>query len=307
MVKPLALRDFRAVRRVLEDSDYALVTKGRRRRGASDKIDEDTWNGIWALPDSVAVQTTGSYGSIVRDVHSLAGAWSLLLDPMGDVSLPLTEAAFDAGDAFDGSVFCAVVGYYRLAFTSLRAVVENLCIALHSELFGNSTEQKHSQWFIPGKEMKFGDAACLLPGDPGVAKLEVALRRRINSDLFRQKQRHPQRPQRAGHARMLFDTLSKFAHARPKHSDAALRGGSNGPVFESKTFLNWASTFVGTYALALVLLRLGRQSLDRIEDERDPSVRKLFESAVSMLPRRAAFRSVLRAVPAGFWARRATF
>jgi hypothetical protein len=301
MVKPLPLRDFRALRHVLEDSDYGLVRRTRRGRSFRDRIDEDTWRGIWTLPDSVAIQTSNIFGTILRDVHSLSEAWSLLFHPLGDVSLPLTEAALDAGDAFDGAAFCAVVGYYRLAFTSLRAVVENLCIALHAELFASSADKKHTQWFTGNKEMKFGDAACLLPDDPGVVRLETTLRRRIGNDLFRQKQRAPQRQQAAGHARMLFDSLSKFAHARPDYTDAALRGGSNGPVFESQTFLNWGSAFVGTYALALVLLRLGRPNLDRLEDKRDPSVRKLFDSAVSMLPSRVALRSVLRAVPARFW------
>lgn len=61
------LGDFRAVRRILEDSDYALVRKNRKGRAARDRVDEDTWHGMWVLPDSVAVQTSDVFRTIMRE------------------------------------------------------------------------------------------------------------------------------------------------------------------------------------------------------------------------------------------------
>jgi hypothetical protein len=301
MVKPLSARDFRAVRHVLEAKDYALVTKGRRSR-ARDRIDQETWHGIWDLPDSVAVETTNFYGPMLRDIHGLNGAWTGTFAPLAEgscTSSPLWTVARDAFDAFEASLFCATVGYYRLAFMALRSVVENVSIGLQLEL--SADRAGFAEWTKGEKELKFGEAASLLPNHAAVRAVETALRRRTGNDLFRHKQSSPQPARRPGYARAHFDTLSRFAHARPEFTDASLWGGSNGPVFESRTLLMWGNAFVGTFALSLLMLRLGRPDLERLDNERDSSLRGLFYSAVGMLPARAPLRRPLLAVPRRLW------
>jgi len=57
MVKELPLTDFRAVRRVLEPSDFALVDDGPEPP-PSDLVSENAWHSIMDLPDDVAIRTT---------------------------------------------------------------------------------------------------------------------------------------------------------------------------------------------------------------------------------------------------------
>jgi hypothetical protein len=57
MPKPLPLEDFRAVRIVLEDDDFALVPENPDHP-PWDLIDRDTWNSIVTLPDDVGIRTS---------------------------------------------------------------------------------------------------------------------------------------------------------------------------------------------------------------------------------------------------------
>jgi len=73
-------------------------------------------------------------------------------------------------------------------------------------------------------------------------------------------------------------------------------------VVEPRTFLEWASVFVGTFAISLVMLRLGDPKLEQLDAPTDSSLRALFRSTVSMLPPRAPLRRALQAVPRSLWA-----
>jgi hypothetical protein len=303
MAKRLSLRDFRAVRWTLEERDFGLV-RGRTRRASRDRIDEPTWKSITSLPDHVAIETSNHFGTVLRDLYSLCGAWTGTFAPLekgGPRLAPLWVVALDGFHVFEGSLYGATFGYYRLAVTGLRSMVENLVIALHLELSGD--RKTFRRWQAGDVEPSFGQAASLLPRYPSVAKLEDALRRRTGNDLFRHKQSPPQPKRTPGYARAFFSTLSKFTHAQPEFTDAALWGGSNGPIFVPRSFGEWAKAYVSTFALSLLLLRLGRPDLERLDDESDPSLRGLFESAVGMLPSRAPLRRALRAVPKGTWGR----
>ena len=65
MPKPLPLSDFRAVRIILENDDFALVPENPDRPPL-DLVGKETWNGIVTLPDDVSFRTSNDYGRVLR-------------------------------------------------------------------------------------------------------------------------------------------------------------------------------------------------------------------------------------------------
>ena len=125
--------------------------------------------------------------------------------------------------------------------------------------------------------------------------MEAHLGRRIGNDLFRQKNG----TQKHGYVRELFNVLSRYAHAFPGFTDFDL-WGSNGPIFAPESFVRWAQAFVATYALSVLMLRLGQPKLNILDGEYG-SVKELFDAAVGMLPPRAPLRRALKYVPLSVW------
>ena len=85
--------DFRARRRVLLKSDFALACGPEQL--LSDKIDKATWNHIVTLPDDVAVRTTNHLGSPEQDFRycTLDAAfreWELLFSSAPKIRPDLT-------------------------------------------------------------------------------------------------------------------------------------------------------------------------------------------------------------------------
>ena len=62
MPKKMSLRDFRAVRTVLEASDFAHAP-GPAERPVKDLIDKAVWEDIQTLPETVAVFTSSDHGT----------------------------------------------------------------------------------------------------------------------------------------------------------------------------------------------------------------------------------------------------
>jgi hypothetical protein len=256
-----------------------------------------TWRSIWSLPDSVAIQTSNDFGTLFREAEQLCGAWTGVYSPaklFRRKGLPLDRAIIDSYDAFAASTLNALVGYYRLAFVALRSVVENMSVALELEL---SHERELSQaWNKGTEEIAFGWAADRLHKHQAVQNLQGVIERRLGNNLFRQGAAG----RREGYVRLLFRDLSKYAHSRVGYSDGDL-WKSNGPILEPGVLLRWMCAFFATYALAVLLVRIGRPKVRTIDDENYPSLRALFLAAVGVLPPRATLRSALRAIPAGIW------
>ena len=65
MSKHMPLEDFRAVRTVLEEDDYAL-SSGIPEPPPSDLIPEETWLHLTVLPDEAAVRTSNRHAGSVN-------------------------------------------------------------------------------------------------------------------------------------------------------------------------------------------------------------------------------------------------
>ena len=154
MPRSLDLSDFRGVRVVLEPSDFALGDD-IPEPPPSDLIDKGTWLSLMTLPDDVAIRTSSYHGTAVKKMHD---TWGALVEAVAtDNQDALDAALLDAADDFQGAVFNAFCGFYRLSFTSLRSVVELISIGTDALISGNVSN--FEQWRAGQLTITF-DAAC---------------------------------------------------------------------------------------------------------------------------------------------------
>jgi hypothetical protein len=255
-MKPLSDSDFRARRQMLENDDFA-TTPGNYA-GPTNLIEEATWKSIVALPDDVSIRTSDAYGSQLQTMWEYWGLWNRVVlgvqDLYGDpTEAPTAIAASDAGDEFQAGTYAALVGYYRVAFSCLRNVLEQIAIA--AQLTTSKDAQNFTDWRNGDDRIRFGWAADMLPRNAGVAALERHLKAVAKDSMFDQNPK--------GLVRRLFAEFSKYTHGVAGFTDADARQ-SNGPIFLPSTFVEWCVASLKTYAVALHLLKIVHPALDSL-------------------------------------------
>lgn len=116
MSKQIPLEDFRAIRIVLEEEDYAL-SSGIPELSPSDLIPEETWRSLTVLPDEAAVRTSNRHGALLDILNQLAGTWPVCVgdsEPLDPVGLAMIEVINEP----DASLYNMLVGFYRQAIDS---------------------------------------------------------------------------------------------------------------------------------------------------------------------------------------------
>jgi len=201
------------------------------------------------------------------------------------------RVAVDSADYFQASVFNLLTGFYRLAFTSLRAVIEAMTIGLHFQRSGDRAE--FDDW-TQGGEIGFGRAAdkCMAH----TARLEAALQASAGDDLFRQRTKDND----GGLVRRLFRTLSHYAHGQPRFTDADI-WSSNGPVFVPAAVKTWRDLYLSTYAVALLEARLAEPALEHLGSGSENTAEELFRLVVGAVPDGMEAKRLLEAVPVDVW------
>ncbi len=252
-MKTLPASDFRAKRLMLEKKDFAAASG--RYAGPTNLISRRTWKSIVALPDDVSVRTSDKYGSQLEQMWEYWRTWGRVVLGVQALTSEPTEsptavAASDAADEFQAATYCALVGYYRVAFSCLRNVLEQMTIG--ARLAISSDPKSFADWRNGEDTIKFGWAADTLPKSPEVVALERHLKAATADSLFAQAPK--------GLARRLFVQLSKYTHGAAGFTDADSRK-SNGPIFVAETFLDWCVAALKTYAIALHELRLAHAQL----------------------------------------------
>jgi len=222
MPKFLTASDFRARRRVLLKSDFAL-TEGRSPR-PSDKIDKATWNHIVILPDDVAITTTNHHGRAIKQISDLAHEWVLHCNETDQIMFPVM---MDAHDEFDAALYAAITGYYRLANSAMRSALELVTIGTWAILCGK--QSRFHKWEKGEIELSLGIACDGLIG--ATPALRTKLTTLVNDSLFDQKTNITD----GGWVRRAFRDLSDFSHSRPGFTDFSMRK-STGPIYAPTAF-----------------------------------------------------------------------
>jgi hypothetical protein len=302
MAKPLPSEDFRALRIVLEPSDFALGSDFPDPP-PTDLISTKIWNHLVGLPDDVAIRTSNEFGSILKnasDFQSELVCLSLALQDLVTQSgsrvedSPICHVLLSATDELAASIYNSLTGYYRVAFSALRNVVENSAIGLHLELSGD--QSRFQSWLAGTEELKFGWAADNAPRNKAVGDFEARLESEIADNLFRQKRgTNP-----GGFARRLFGNLSKFTHGGPGFTDGDM-WESNGPVFVRTAFMDWAISFIQVYGFCLIDCHLAQPKLDRLGKWSKMSLKQLFNEASGKLNAKHDGTRLFQNVVANFW------
>jgi len=291
--------DFRSRRMKLGPEDFALSSG--EEMPPTDLIPEKTWKSMVSLTDDVSLRTSDHYGSRLARLWDLWGEWISLITAIQQsrnpsLTSPLEHVAFGALEDFEASIHNALVGFYRIAFASLRSVIENTAIGLQFELSGDRSA--FSDWLSGRSERKFGFgwAADQLPRHPHVGALEEALKAATGDDLFHQRSNSDQ----GGFIRGFFTTLSNYTHAAPNYADGDI-WKSNGPVFVRTAFEEWSHAFLTAYAFAVLQVRLAQPPNKKIPLDSRCSLRQMFINASAQLPAACDSRRMFDAVPMNVW------
>lgn len=163
---------------------------------------------------------------------------------------PTAVAASDAADEFQAAIYCALVGYYRVAFSCLRNVLEQMTIGARLALVPDTNFFR--DWRNGSEKIGLGWAADTIRTNAEIRALEKHLHKSISDSLFDQAPK--------GFVRRLFAELSKYTHGSAGFADADFRQ-SNGPIFVAETFITWSTAVLKTYIVVLHELKLAHPKL----------------------------------------------
>lgn len=299
-MKPLDSKDFRSSRLVLEPDDFALGPS-EPDPPPSDLIERDTWESMVSLPDDVSIRTSNEYGKVLKALWFYWGQWICLVGALRQGSAtsapcPVAHVASDVSDELQASIFCSLAGYYRVAFSCLRNVIEQMTVALQLEVSGDVA--LFQSWLEGEKELKLGWAADLLPQNANVFALESRWKATANDDLFSQKGHGSSG---GGFVRRLFSELSKFTHGAPGFTDFDLRE-STGPIFVRETYERWLVKFRQVYAIGILEAQVARPSTGSLAYDSEHTAGSLFATVLAELPVDIDGRGLLASAPADLWA-----
>jgi hypothetical protein len=223
----LSTDDFRARRHYMPAEAFALVTGSYE--GATDLIPEEQWHKLMSCPTDVLLRTSDQHGSQVAQLNILWSRWIQTLPLQREAAPYIFNAAWDAADDFNASIFNALHGYYRQGMANLRSALEGVTLAA-----GFATRQDTAglnAWLDGEREPKFGNARDFIAPALG--------------------------PTITGVLKKLYKELSSFIHSGASGSNGSLWGGSNGPIFEGSSFQKVYCYYRDVMAMDFLLLTLG--------------------------------------------------
>ncbi|HUN63937.1 MAG TPA: hypothetical protein VMU53_18200 [Candidatus Sulfotelmatobacter sp.] len=252
MSKKMPITDFRAVRTVLEASDFAIAPRPRERL-EKDLIDHATWEDIQTLPETVAIFTSNDHGTQLSLLSTLWGCWveTFPIDGLPLSKKAVVRASFVAADEFQAATFNALHGFYRTVADCLRSAVEQMTTATSLELRGNDAE---IQSWLDGEQQFLFSSSC------------QSLRDRFPTTRLRRLFQQDDGKNKEGWIRSFHRALSDYAHGRPGFDASKMWEGSNGPIYVTSAFLWSVKMWLFAYAACVILLKLSRPELVQVGD-----------------------------------------
>lgn len=252
MPKKMPTSDFRALRTVLEASDFAEAP-GPRERPIKDLVAKAAWEDIQTLPETVAIFTSNDHGTELGLLSDLWGCWvgTLEIESIPVSKRAVHRASLVVTDEFQAATFNALHGFYRIVADSLRSAVEQMMIATDLELRGSDAESQ--SWLDGTQQFLFGWSCDNLQNRFPATRL----RRLFQQDDGKNKE---------GWIRSFHRALSDFSHGRPGFDALEMWVGSNGPIYMRSAFLWSVKMWLFAYATCVILLRLTRHDIMKVGD-----------------------------------------
>jgi hypothetical protein len=273
MPKQMPLKDFRAVRTVVEEDDYALPS-GTPEPPPSDLIPQDTWRHLTMLPDEVAVRTSNRHGTLIDILNQLASTWP---DCVGDSEHPdpVGLAMIEMINEPDASLYNMLVGFfYRQAIDSLRIILDSVCVGAYCQVTAQGTLLQ--DWLEGNEELKFNEVATGLHSATETRQFNEHLFRRVHLGFIDQANRS--QSYSGGWVRQLYQKLSKYSHGRPLLNNTSL-WQSNGPIYVGRAVAIVTGLFIETFVASYIIVKLCRADF-----ELPTEAREVFEADVLPLP-----------------------
>jgi len=218
-LKKLNLSDLRAQRLYLENDDYGIAPDEEYVPVGA--ISEGSWSAITLLPDTVALMTTDAFTNAIETMQAMAHAWLQIWESVPD-NKPLRVQVLAAHECFEGGIFSAIHGWYRLAGVAIRNAIDDILVGLYYQ------HQKHL--YAEFEEVTTGKRKS-----PGRGKVDAQLLRYAPKALVDDINA------------LYTDEMSIYVH---RMSDGELWEGSNGPVYVHSQMNTW----IGQYERAFRLL-----------------------------------------------------
>jgi hypothetical protein len=237
-------KDFRSERSKLPAEAFAYAPGPELP--PQDLIEEDLWREIISLPDDVMLRTSDHHGSELKAMNDIWGDW---IESLGDEQDIVWNTMLDSADELQACTFNSLCGYYRVAASCLRNVLELSVIGTYFQLSSKNVE--FDKWKRGEYEAKFGNACDYLIDHPSSKELDDHIGSRLDFSMFAKK---PKNSWAGG----LFRKLSDFVHSRPTRSAGIMWEGSNGPIYVTKSFGEIYALYLDTAALSYVLVKLAR-------------------------------------------------
>lgn len=216
-MKKLDLSDLRAQRSYLTNEDYALAEGGEFvPKGV---ISKESWSSITSLPDTVLLMTTDYFAPAIATMQQIVGAWLEIHDRMPDGS-PMRVQCLAAFECFEGGIFNAVHGWYRLAGVAIRNAIEDILVGLYYQ----------------NKPALRGDFDAVTSGkmrSPGRGTIDAELLRYVPKELVDEINT------------LYQDEMSIYVH---RMSDGGV-WESNGPVFVGEQLEIWIKQYERSFRL----------------------------------------------------------
>ncbi len=278
-------RDFRTRRRKLPPEAFAIGPK--REPKPTDVIEHEIWSGIVECPDDVSIRTTDHHGKVIKMAHDVWGYWiGLVLDIQRIVEEPKEDAlalgCLSAADEFQASTYETLTGFYRQAIATLRPAMEGILTGIYFRTF--SDPKKFQQWAdgFSGGELWVKDIRTALAKKEPFLNLESA----APPGVFGCPE---------AWVPSLYKKLSAFSHSRPYFEDdggkipttnVGLWGGSNGPVYEPRSFRLWYTFYFDIVLLSLLLVGLSEPRVLNVSKPTDIPYFQFLERLLScqMIP-----------------------
>src|SRR5260370_27921772 len=152
MAKKMSTSDFRALRTVLEASDFAYAP-GDPVRPVTDLVTESAWQSIQILAETVSIYTSNDHGKDLELLSHLWGEWILGIPADSGA---VHHASLVATDGFQAATFNSLHGFYSVAAACLRSTLEQMVIGVECDLRGDKAEEE--RWLEGKTALLFGRA-----------------------------------------------------------------------------------------------------------------------------------------------------
>jgi hypothetical protein len=241
MAHKLDTSDFRALRTVLDPSDFAISSGVDAL--PTDLIAEKSWKSIMTLPEDVSITTTSHQGSRIELLNELWGGWVESMPTGGIISNGMLEAESELQCA----IFNLIHGFYRQSVASLRNLLEIIIFACKCEL--TTTNNKWNSWEKGDAQIRFSDVCRELAENSHILAFEKqAIYLTGTSIFYADGVGNPW-------AKDIYARLSRYSHSRGDSTNNAL-WQSNGPVYSSEGMKITYEMYLETYALLMLLIKL---------------------------------------------------